>query len=133
MCGPPTIGMEVYKEFDICNKDYPFEVDGKMWKSVLQYYEASRFIDEDYKEKIRLEDDEMEVYRMSFNKDYQTIDNVDDLRPELMFFAIMTRIKYHPSLVKKLQTTFGKIDFPQCGIYWKYWLQRILTRVRDIT
>ena len=52
MGGPCTVGGVTYAELDnflLC----AFEVDGRVWTSVEQYFQAAKFLDPAYQETIR--------------------------------------------------------------------------------
>lgn len=98
----PIIGYKQYPEFDVNNKDYIF-----------------RFKDKDYR-----------TIKDAFENNYYYVD--EDKRPELMFDIMYSRTNQSITLKRKLTTTFGKIDFEDNDVYWNYWKNRILTRIRDI-
>ena len=115
MGGPAYVDGDIIEEFD--NFEYtPFRMDGKMWISAEQAYQASKFEDESYREKIRNTTQSTLIYEMGQSREHAM--KPDFSRKKSMNRIIAYKLYRNRHILEKLMKTTGTITFPESDKYW---------------
>ena len=120
---------------------FPIKLDGKLWHTTEHYFQAQKFADEHYKEKIRAEKSPMLAARLGrdrkqkLRKDWQSVKN------SVMKKALMAKFSQHDDLkILLLSTGEAKlIEHTENDAYWgdggdgkgKNYLGILLMQVRE--
>lgn len=117
-----------FNNFFKCN----FIFNNKMYTSAEQCYQAQKFKDEAYIEKIRNETDMALIYAYGNTKGIENlrVDNWDNIKSECMYLANYAKFSQNAYLKNILLSTEGKIYF-YGNKYWRSENAKILTRIRD--
>ncbi len=130
MGGPGYVDGLIIQEFD--NFEYtPFIYNGKEYISSEQAYQASKFIDQNYAEQIRLTKQSHRIYEMGQTKEYKIKPNFD--RKRIMYKIICAKLIHNKNIAKLLLLTQGDITFPESDEYWgssKNILGKIYMKIR---
>ena len=108
MGGMVTCEQKNYPElgnFWVCE----FQIDGKTWYSTEQYFQAMKFLDEEYQEKIRGEMDGMECWYLGQTRDVRCRSDWEDIKVEVMRRANYEKFKQNKNLKDILVSTEGEI------------------------
>ena len=120
---------------------FPIKLDGKLWHTTEHYFQAQKFADEHYQEKIRAEKSPMLAARLGrdrkqkLRKDWQSVKN------NVMKKALMAKFSQHDDLkILLLSTGEAKlIEHTENDAYWgdggdgkgKNYLGILLMQVRE--
>ena len=108
-------GQDVYSNMALLD----IEIDGKVWPSTEHYFQAMKFDDDDYREKIRLEPNPYRAAVMGGTRKYSIRKDWDDLRVDVMRQALAAKVSQHPRVQEILAGSKGKIiDYTASGSFW---------------
>jgi ribA/ribD-fused uncharacterized protein len=128
MGGPCTVDGVERKELDnfhMCQ----FEVDGVLWSSSEQYYQACKFPDnEEQREKIRGGDAGMGSWKTGQEVPART--DWEEVKVDMMYEANLAKFSQNPYLRDVLVSSQGPIH-AQGGLFWKTWNEVLLERIRE--
>ncbi|MCE9547193.1 MAG: NADAR family protein [Planctomycetia bacterium] len=119
---------------------FPFTLDGKRWPTSEHYFQALKFADEDYREKIRLAKSPMIAARLGRSRKVTIRRDWESAKIDVMRRAVRAKFAAHQELRALLLATgeeaivedAARDDFWGCGSTGsgKNWLGRILMEVR---
>lgn len=119
---------------------YGILMNDKWWSTVEHYYQAMKFEDEDYQEKIRMAHTPKKAKAIAFQN--RTIkSNWDDIKYDIMYQAVLKKFQTHKELQKRLLET-GSEDIVESAPSDYYWgcgadgtgqnkLGKILVQIRN--
>ena len=129
-----------YFEFSNFSK-YGVELDGNWWDTVEHYFQAQKFDDAEYREKIRQAHGPKEAARLGRSRDRKIRADWDEIRLDVMRRAVRKKFETNKEIRKKLlATNDDRIVENALGDYFwgcgqngagANWLGRILMEVRD--
>ena len=112
--------------FHICE----FEIGGKTWYSTEQYYQAMKFSDEEYQEKIRNEMDGMNCWYLGQTRNPPCRSDWEDVKVEVMRKANYEKFKQNKNLRDILLSTTGEIHSFSTD-FWTLHNKIILQELRE--
>lgn len=131
---------EKYGEFSNFTR-FPFTVDGKEWLTSEHYFQAQKFENEEYRERIRTTVSPMVAARLGRSRKVPIRADWETIKVEVMKDAVRSKVKSHPSLTKLLLDTGDEviIEAAPNDYFWgcgksgegQNWLGRILMEIRQ--
>lgn len=119
---------------------FPINLDGKTWPTTEHYFQAKKFSDESYQEKIRLEPSPMIAARLGRSRKFPIRPDWEAVKDDVMRAAVTAKIKQHEVLKALLRSTVDAelIEHTVNDRYWadggdgtgKNMLGKILMEVR---
>ena len=120
---------------------FGIEVDGKFWATVEHYFQAQKFTDSAYQEKIFRALTAKNALSLGHTRNIPLRENWEDIKDEVMYFAVKKKFSTHQKIREKLLATFPE-DIIESSPYDYYWgcgqdgtgqnkLGKILMRVRE--
>lgn len=99
---------------------YPFSLDGKMWSTSEHFFQAQKFSDEAYKEKIRLTESPMIAARLGRSRSIPIRSDWADVRDDVMRRALRAKFDAHTKLREMLLGTKNAvlIEHTKNDNYW---------------
>ncbi len=127
----------VIKEFGIFENTF-FTYKGVKWFCTEQAYQASKFIDKEYQEKIRKTINPLKIIELGLSQHHLKKPNFDQIKE--MTRIMWAKIVSDPRYVQLLVATKGTITFPDSDSFWgtdkgfggENQLGNILMRIREI-
>ena len=120
---------------------FPITLDGKRWPTSEHYFQAQKFDDEDYREKIRKTNSPMIAARLGRSRKVPIRHDWEVIKIEIMRRAVFAKFASHLELQEMLLATgeekiveaAERDDFWGCGAngLGQNWLGRILMEVRS--
>ena len=118
------------------------ELDGKWWKTTEHYFQAQKFEDEGYKEKIRLAADPKTAANLGRSRSIPIKKDWESIKDDVMRKVVRKKFEIHPSLQQLLVETGTEeiVENAPGDYYWgcgadgtgKNRLGIILQEVRDV-
>lgn len=145
MGGSAFINGVEYKEFDNFY-NISFYMNGKLWDSAEKAYQALKFKDEKYVERIRKETDMSMIIHLGHTEwieyihgwDNTLINNklkndpfINHSRINLMYRVNLEKFKQNSKIAKMLVTSSGKIQCKGSTHFWNKWNSLILEKIRE--
>ncbi len=84
---------------------FPFDLDGKRWRTTEHYFQARKFSDEDYQEKIRLTASPMVAARLGRSRAIPIRPDWESIKDDVMRAAVKAKFAAHPELRQLLLST----------------------------
>jgi hypothetical protein len=120
---------------------HPFEADGVMWPTSEHYFQALKFEDKDYQERIRSTPSAMIAARLGRSRKVPIRSDWEETKDEVMFRAVLAKFQAHAEL-KELLLSTGEEEIIEKTTRDYYWgcgkdgtgqnkLGQILMRVRE--
>ena len=116
------------------------ELDGLWWKTTEHYFQAQKFTNEEYKEKIRNAPDPKTAATLGRSRKIKLRDDWEHIKDDVMREAVRTKFQFHPELRELLLSTDNEeiIENAPGDYYWgcgkdgtgKNMLGKILMEVR---
>lgn len=129
-----------YGEFSNFSK-YGVEFDGKWWRTTEHYFQAQKFEDEEYKEKIRNTSDPKSAASLGRSRMFPIQNNWELVKDDVMRKAVLKKFQTHDELKKMLLSTKNEkiVESAPEDYYWgsgsdgsgKNMLGTILEEVRE--
>ena len=95
---------DAYGEFSNFSK-HGVELDGKWWKTTEHYFQAQKFNDEEYKEKIRNASDPKTAANLGRSRKVPIRKDWEEVKDDVMRRAVLKKFQTHPELKKLLLET----------------------------
>ena len=131
---------EEYGAFSNFSK-HPFEVDGLVWPTSEHYFQAQKFHDKDYQEKIRTSQSAMIAARLGRSRKVPIRSDWEDAKDEIMYRAVLAKFQAYADLKELLLSTCEEeiVEKTTRDYYWgcgtdgtgKNMLGKTLMRVRN--
>ena len=84
---------------------YPIKLDGKTWPTTEHYFQAQKFHDSDYQEKIRQEKSPTIAARLGRSRKVKLRPDWESVKEGIMRDALVAKFTQHPELTKILLNT----------------------------
>jgi ribA/ribD-fused uncharacterized protein len=99
---------------------YPFELDGKLWRTSEHYFQAQKFLDEEYREKIRTTASPMIAARLGRSRAVPIVSEWNTMRDEIMRRALRAKFYAHEVLRETLIDTGNAVlvEHTKNDRYW---------------
>jgi N-glycosidase YbiA len=120
---------------------FPFVLDGKEWRTSEHYFQAQKFLDEEYRERIRETASPMIAARLGRSRKVPLRADWEEVKVDVMRSAVRQKISSHAELAQLLLSTGDEEiveaasgdDFWGCGKdgSGQNWLGRILMEIRQ--
>ena len=120
---------------------FPITLDGVCWPTTEHYFQAQKFADEDYREKIRKADSPMMAADLGRSRNVRIRDDWESVKIEVMRMAVLAKFDTHKELNELLLSTGNEdiVEAARGDSFWgcggdgtgKNWLGRILMEVRE--
>lgn len=99
---------------------FPIVIDGKIWLTTEHYFQAQKFHDEAYQEKIRLEPSPMIAARLGRSRQIPIRQDWEQAKDKIMRLAVTEKVKQHQS-VRDLLLSTGTEDLIEHTKNDSYW------------
>lgn len=120
---------------------FPIVIDGKTWPTTEHYFQAQKFYDKAYQEKIRKEPSAMIAARLGRSRQVPIRKDWEDIKDDVMRRAVAEKVRQHAS-VRDLLISTGTdelVEHTKKDRYWgdggdgsgKNMLGQILMEIRD--
>lgn len=110
---------DAFGEFSNFSK-HGIEVDGVWWPTVEHYFQAQKFEDKGYQEKIRTAHTSKQAAELGRSRKVPIRDDWETVKDEVMFSAVLKKFKTHQSLLALLLST-GDQDIVENAPGDYYW------------
>ncbi|WP_231374028.1 NADAR family protein [Aureivirga marina] len=120
---------------------FPVKINGKVWKTSEHYFQAQKFEDKKYQEKIRNVVSPMKAAELGRTRKVKIRRNWDKIKDNIMYEVVFAKFSQHEELKKLLLSTESKkiIEHTENDSYWgdggnglgKNKLGKILMKVRE--
>ena len=120
---------------------FPFQLDGKQWPTSEHYFQALKFEDLEYQERIRTAKSPMIAARLGRSRKVKLRRNWESVKIDVMRRAVQAKFKAHPEISELLLSTGDEkiVEDAAGDDFWgvgssrkgKNWLGRILMEVRE--
>ena len=97
-----------------------FFLDGKEWPSVEHYYQAKKFMDEEYQEAIRNTDHPKKARKLGRSRRQKIRSDWKKIRQAVMTRALYTKVQAHPEIGRMLLET-GNRHITETTLFSYYW------------
>lgn len=99
---------------------YPIKIKGKTWKTTEHYFQAQKFIDKGYQEKVRKAPSPMKAAELGRSRKVKIQKNWDNIKDNVMYEAIQAKFTQHKDLQKLLLSTREAIliEHTENDAYW---------------
>jgi N-glycosidase YbiA len=84
---------------------YPVEIDGLVWPTTEHYYQAQKFADPDYRERIRRDKHPASAKGLGNSRAVPIRPDWDEVRVEVMRTAVRAKLAQHPEVAATLLGT----------------------------
>lgn len=98
----------------------PIEIDGKIWPTTEHYFQAQKFHDEAYRERIRAAETPREAADLGRSRDVPLRQDWEEIKDDVMRRAIAAKVRQHPSVQDVLLSTGNSllIEHTPRDSYW---------------
>jgi len=120
---------------------FPIKLKGKIWKTTEHYFQAQKFVDKAYQEKIRKASTPMKAAQLGRSRKVRIVKKWDNIRDNVMYEALKAKFTQHEELNELLLATGDKIliEHTENDSYWgdsgdgsgKNRLGKLLMRLRE--
>jgi ribA/ribD-fused uncharacterized protein len=99
---------------------YPIKLDGKIWQTSEHYFQAQKFEDKNYKEKIRKSISPMKAAELGRSRKIKIKQNWDRIKDNVMYTVVLAKFTQHQELKEILLNTsnFKIIEHTENDSYW---------------
>lgn len=99
---------------------HPFELDGLRWLTSEHFFQAQKFEDQEYREKIRATASPMIAARLGRSRQVKLRNDWEDVKDEVMLRAVRAKFSAHAALRDELLAT-GDEEIIEQTTRDKYW------------
>ncbi len=120
---------------------YPISLDGKTWPTSEHYFQAQKFEDDAYREKIRKTKSPMQAARLGRDRKQKLRRDWESVKIGVMRKAVLAKFTQHEDLRELLLSTGESklVEHTENDDFWgdggdgrgKNWLGRILMEIRE--
>ncbi|MES2788020.1 MAG: NADAR family protein [Planctomycetota bacterium] len=120
---------------------FPIQLDGEHWPTSEHYFQAQKFEDEAYRQKIRQTESPMIAARLGRDRKQKLRPDWESVKVEIMKTAVLAKFTQHPELQTLLLSTGNAkiVEHTENDNYWgdggdgsgKNMLGQILMQVRE--
>lgn len=110
---------EKYGEFSNFSK-HGIELDGKWWSTIEHYYQAQKFSDENYREKIRNTSSPKIAATMGRSREMPIRKDWEEVKDDVMRKAVLKKFQTHQELTELLLAT-GNEEIVENSPYDYHW------------
>ncbi|PWJ33116.1 NADAR family protein [Sediminitomix flava] len=120
---------------------YPIKINGKVWSTSEHYFQAQKFEDKTYQEKIRKSASPMKAAELGRSRKVRIKKNWDKIKDNVMYDVVLTKFTQYTELKELLLSTEDSIliEHTENDDYWgdggdgkgKNRLGKILMKVRE--
>lgn len=120
---------------------YPIKLGGKVWQTSEHYFQAQKFENKEYQDKIRNADSPMMAAQLGRSRKERILKNWDNVKLNVMYEVVKAKFTQHPDLTQLLLDTQDAkiIEHTENDDYWgdggdgkgKNMLGKILMKVRE--
>lgn len=120
---------------------FAIEIDGLVYPTSEHYFQAMKFADEQYQERIRETKSPMIAARLGRSRKVKIRDDWEEVKIDIMRTAVRAKFQAHPTLQDLLLGTGDEmlVEAARRDYFWgagkdgagQNWLGRILMEVRD--
>lgn len=120
---------------------YPLKINGKTWATSEHYFQAQKFENKTYQEKIRKSPSPMKAAELGRSRKVKIKRNWDRMKDNVMYDVVLAKFTQHEELKEKLLQTGNAIliEHTENDSYWgdggdgngKNRLGKILMKVRE--
>jgi ribA/ribD-fused uncharacterized protein len=99
---------------------FPIEIDRKTWPTTEHYFQAQKFNDAEYQEKIRLEPSPMIAARLGRSRKVPIKKDWEQIKDDVMRTAVAEKIKQHAAIKDLLISTGDAklVEHTKNDSYW---------------
>lgn len=110
---------DAYGEFSNFSK-YGIEMEGVWWPTVEHYFQAQKFNNPDYQEKIRMTYSPKEAAELGRSRKQPIRKDWEEVKEEIMYRAILKKFQTHQVLSELLLSTVGQeiVENAPGDYYW---------------
>ncbi len=120
---------------------FPFTLDDKQWSTSEHYFQAQKFSDEEYRERIRQAPSPMTAARLGRSRNVPIRSDWEKVKLDVMRLAVRTKFSVNAQLIALLLNTGNEelIEAAPNDSFWgcgadgtgQNWLGRILMEIRQ--
>ena len=99
---------------------YGIEMEGVWWDTVEHYFQAQKFENKDYQEKIRRSYEAKDAINLGRTRDVRIRTDWEEIKDSIMKTGVLKKFETHPSLTKLLLSTKNQeiIESSPHDYYW---------------
>lgn len=99
---------------------YPIRISGKIWPTSEHYFQAQKFENNDYKEKIRKSSSPMKAAELGRSRRVKIKRNWDKIKDNVMYDAVYAKFTQHDNLRDLLLKTMDSeiVEHTENDLYW---------------
>ncbi len=99
---------------------FPIKINGKTWQTTEHYFQAQKFEDKDYQEKIKNADSPMKSAELGRSRKVKIVKNWDKIKDNVMYDAVKTKFTQYEELAELLKSTKDAkiIEHTENDNYW---------------
>ena len=99
---------------------YGIEMEGVWWDTVEHYFQAQKFENKDYQEKIRRSYEAKDAINLGRTRDVPIRTDWEEIKDSIMKTGVLKKFETHPSLTKLLLSTKNQeiIESSPHDYYW---------------
>jgi len=103
-----------------CTSSHSFSLEGKEWPTVEHYYQALKFNDESYQEKIRLSESPQQAKKLGSTRFKRRRRDWKKIKTTVMTRALYTKCRTYTHITEKLLDTHDTklVENSQYDYYW---------------
>lgn len=108
------------------------QIDGQIWTSSEQYYQACKFPDDaEYRQTIRAATSGMDSFKLGNAQDKKMRPDWEVVKVDMMYYANFIKFSQNASLCAVLVNSIAKIEAQGNPDGWKIWNEILLERIRE--
>lgn len=99
---------------------YPVKLQGKIWQTSEHYFQAQKFEDKEYREKIRKAKSPMKAAELGRSRKVKIVSNWDKIKDNVMYDAVKAKFTQHEELKQLLLSTGDAklVEHTENDNYW---------------
>ena len=99
---------------------FPLKLDGLIWPTSEHYFQAQKFLSEDYRESIRLTKTAIEAAQLGRDRERPIREDWESIKDSIMYKAVKAKFTQHPEIAKLLMGTGDAllVEHTERDSYW---------------